>query len=139
MPFVLCSNGQDCFDCIHACDRCKIFIEVYARMLCEPSCDHSCFKLMHVPISVLLCLINPFDTDYIFVFWYINQFHVWFFLMNSIYSSMACAHTSYSIASSNVSGSYVRENNKEREWIWCTSFIYLTQTSCLHRFCRCRP
>ena len=35
--------------------------------------------------------------------------------MDSISSSMACAHTSSSIASSNVSGSYIGENNAKRE------------------------
>ena len=41
--------------------------------------------------------------------------HVWFFLMHSISSSMYCAHTSSSTAYSNVSGSYIGENNAKRE------------------------
>ena len=35
--------------------------------------------------------------------------------MHSISSSMACAHTSSSTASSNVTGSYIGENNAKRE------------------------
>ena len=35
--------------------------------------------------------------------------------MHPIYSSMACALTSSSTASSNVSGSYIGENNPKRE------------------------
>ena len=29
MPFVLCNNGHNYSDCIHACNRCKGFIEIF--------------------------------------------------------------------------------------------------------------
>ena len=67
MPFVLYINGRNHFDCIHMCYTCKSFIEFYVKLLCEPSYDHSFLLLLYIPIIILLCLINPFDTNYILI------------------------------------------------------------------------
>ena len=108
-------DAQNCSNCIHACNRCKHFIEVDAGLVCEPSCYHSFLVLLHIPISILLCLINPFELITSLSFGTSTSSHVWFFSMHSISSSIACAHNSYSISSSNVSGSYIGENNANRE------------------------
>ena len=101
--------------CIHVCNRCKRSIEVNAELLCELSCYHYCIVLLHIPINILLCLVNPFDIDYIFVFWYINQFPSLVFL-NAFYLFIhgLCPYFFFNIFS-NVSGSYIGENNAKRE------------------------
>ena len=43
---------------------------------------------------------------------------------------MACAHTSSSTTSSNVSGSYIGENNAKRENEFGVPASYFLQTSC---------
>ena len=114
-PFVLCSNDQNYFECIHVCDRCKGFIEIYVGMLCEPSCNHSCIVLLHILANILFGLVNPFDTNYILIFWYINPFSC-LILLNAFYFFIhgLCPYFFFK-SFFNFSGSYIGENNAKRK------------------------
>ena len=73
------------------------------------------FVLLHIAINILLGLVNSFDTNYIFIFWYIYQLPCLVLLNAFYFFIMAYGHTSSSTTSSNVSGSYIGENNAKRE------------------------